>query len=163
MPLSYEKADLSVDLGDFLAMDTAIFGTQDSLPPNYLQQENVEAHWILLDGVRIGAILVELDTDVAATMECDSPPAPGVVQSTSIGLLPDFRGKGYGPEAKIWTATAAPFCKGRTKVVSCARRGNDASHKMARRANFKAVAVREGYYADRDTFEDGIVYERVIR
>lgn len=160
MDLSFQRIVFPDEMHAFLAFDRAIFGEADPLPEEYWLDADIEAYWIVAGTKRVGVFAVELDVEVADSMEDDSVPSPGTVYSVSIGIMPRQRRKGYAIAAKRWSMTEAPFLRGRSRIVCNVRESNEASKQLSLKAGFRCVGRKPAYY--QDPIEDSLVLEHQI-
>jgi ribosomal protein S18 acetylase RimI-like enzyme len=114
--------------------------------------------WIVIDGSRAGVFAFAKHVDID-----DATGSPlmrrGCFHVTVEGLLPEWRGRGFGKQMKDWQIAYARE-KGFSQIVLNCRESNRAALRLNNRFGFRKRAVIDYYYGD--PIESSIILEYAV-
>jgi ribosomal protein S18 acetylase RimI-like enzyme len=116
---------------------------------------------MLIDGRKIGCCALERHTDFQDDVREDGvdPARRGCLHIVSSGVLPKYRGQGFGTLMKAWQVAFARH-HGFGRMVTCSRKSNRAMIQINRKFGFRIVRTTRGYYSD--PVESAVVMERLL-
>jgi GNAT superfamily N-acetyltransferase len=140
MNIEIVRADVSTEAEALSELDQRIFSDADYFePPDW---RGYEAFWIMVDGQVAGSIAFDLNA--AANPEVVNP-SPTCMFIISIGLLPEFRGRGIGDVAQRWEINYAKT-HGFTRLVATCRASNEPSIRLHQKWGFVKTREIPDYY-----------------
>ena len=108
-----------------------------------------ECYWVVANGQIVGCTAFELNTDGRNSH-------PGYIFVSSTGVLPEFRGRGFGNVQKEWQIRFA-LERGFTKMFATMRKSNARMISINEKFGFTVRGTIPGYYGGPD--EDGVAME----
>src|SRR5215469_643293 len=95
MRLDFLKVVLPAEMSALLEFDSKIFKN----PGDAMFEEdwvNLDSYWMVANDIRVGCCALLNDTDY------DEQPRPGYLWIVSIGILPQYQGRGFGTKFTKW-------------------------------------------------------------
>jgi ribosomal protein S18 acetylase RimI-like enzyme len=129
MRTEFRKVDPAAEMQELLHVDRQIFRRADVFPAAYWT--TVASYWMLVDGVKVGC----------CAFESNAP----TLYVASTGILPSYRGRGFGKRFKLWQIAYARK-RGYTRIVAHCRQKNLPIISLNQKAGFRTIAVTPGYY-----------------
>jgi ribosomal protein S18 acetylase RimI-like enzyme len=130
--IEFRKAVLPDELRSLAAFDRKVF-TSDYFPPS--EWKGYECYWMLLEGRKIGCCAFEENLK------------EGTLYISTTGILPRFRGMGFGTLMKSWQVAYARR-HGFARIVAHVRRQNAAMIALNKKFHFRIVRTIPRYYED---------------
>ncbi len=106
-----------------------------------------ESWWLIVGKRKIGCCAFGLHIDFKEDIDPDNenPPRRGSLYIASTGILPQFRGNGFGTLLKAWQVSYARQ-RGFSRIVTNTRKSNKAMIGLNRKFGFKIIRTTRGYY-----------------
>lgn len=120
--------------------------------------ESCEPWWMLFNGIKVGCCAFERNVDFSDNLEKENPRRPGSLYISTTGILPRFRGRGFGEMLKCWEISYARF-HGFTRIVTNHRKSNKPMIQLNKKFKFKVL--RTVPYYDEPT-EPAVVMELLL-
>lgn len=107
MRTEFRKVHPQEEIRSLLAFDRKVFPPSDLFDSDYWRE--LESHWMLIDGVKVGCCAFEKDVDFQEDIRQDAanPQMEGSLFIATTGILPRFRGFGLGQMFKCWHGRSA--------------------------------------------------------
>jgi ribosomal protein S18 acetylase RimI-like enzyme len=146
LTIEFRKAVIPGELRSLAAFDRKIFAS-DHFPPSAWR--DYESYWMLLDHRKIGCCSFEEHVDFQDDLREDgvNPPLKGSLYISTTGILPRFRGMGFGTLLKSWQIAYARY-RGFSRIVTNTRKRNAAMIALNRKFHFKIIRTTPRYYED---------------
>jgi ribosomal protein S18 acetylase RimI-like enzyme len=132
MKTEFRKAAMPGELRSLMAFDGRIFPAADRFDAEYWSM--CEAWWLVVSGVKIGCCAFEKGGE-----------AKGSLYISTTGILPKYRGLGYGRLMKAWQIAYARR-HGFRRLVTHTRQSNAAMIALNERFGFRIVRTTPRYY-----------------
>jgi ribosomal protein S18 acetylase RimI-like enzyme len=155
MKTEFTKAILPQDLARLVAFDHKVFRKADWFPR--AAWAGYESYWMIVDGVAVGCCAFQHHVDFQESEENDNPPLRGSLYISTTGILPRFKGKGFGQLLKSWQIAYARR-HGFTRVVTNHRASNYKIIELNKKFGFKIVRRPKAHYYE-DPPEPTVVME----
>jgi GNAT superfamily N-acetyltransferase len=155
MKTEFRRAILSKELGRLVAFDHRVFPKSDWFTKS--DWANYESYWMIVDGVAIGCCAFEHHVDFQDDSDKENPPRRGSLFIATTGILPSFRGKGFGHLLKSWQIVYAHH-HGFTRIVTNHRKSNRPIIELNQKFGFKIIRRPKAQYFE-DPPEPTIVME----
>jgi ribosomal protein S18 acetylase RimI-like enzyme len=136
-------------------LERKIFGESDGFVTPDLW-EGVEAFFIIHGQEIVGSIAFQHNADIGESYDDDCVVCEGTLYLISIGIVPEWQGKGIGTRAKEWELAYARS-KRYNRVVANTRLSNKISIHLHLKYGFKVTRIVSNYYED--PTEDAVVLE----
>jgi len=104
-----------------------------------------ESWWMIVNGIKLGCCAFDRDADFQERYDPDIRRRAGSLYIASTGILPRFRGKGFGDLMKRWQISYARF-HGFKRIVTNTRENNQPMIRLNRKHGFKVIRTSPGYY-----------------
>jgi ribosomal protein S18 acetylase RimI-like enzyme len=104
-----------------------------------------ECWWMIINGHKVGCVAFKRHSDFQESRTDDTPRRRGSLYIASTGILPRFRGMGFGDLMKRWQIAYGRFHSFKRIVTNC-RRSNRRMIGLNRKHGFKVIRVTPGYY-----------------
>jgi ribosomal protein S18 acetylase RimI-like enzyme len=143
--ISFRKASLPRDRDALVAFDYAVFGT-DAFYPG--QWDEYEAHWMTVDGRRVGCCAFKRHTDFTDRPDQPDPARRGSLYIVSTGILPEYQRQGFGERFKRWQIAFARR-NGFWRIVTNSRKSNHRMIALNRKVGFELTRITKGSYYSR--------------
>lgn len=119
-------------------------------PADWFDQEvwqTYETWWMIVGRRKIGccAFIRHVDFEGDIHPDNDTPHRRGSLYIASTGILPQFRGMGYGTLLKAWQLSYARH-HGFTRIVTNTRKSNKAMIGLNKKFGFTVIRTTPGYY-----------------
>jgi ribosomal protein S18 acetylase RimI-like enzyme len=157
MRIEFNKAVLPAELRSLAAFDRKVFGKADWFPPDVWKA--YESFWMRLNGKRIGCCALQEHVDFQDDIHGNDVPGRGSLYIASTGILPEFRGMGFGQLLKNWEVSYARH-HGFKRMVTNTRKSNSAMIALNRKFGFRVTRTTPRYYSD--PMESTIVMELLL-
>jgi len=155
MHTEFRKAEPASEMRSLLAFDRKAFLASDRFPADYWRE--LESYWMLIDGVKVGCCAFEKNVDFHEDGELTR--RKGSLYVATTGILPRFRGLGFGTMLKYWE-----ICYARRhrfgRIVTNMRASNTAIIQLNKKLGFKRVRTTAHYYTDPE--ESTVVMELLL-
>ena len=147
MRTEFRKAILPREIRSLMAFDRKVFSSSDLFDSKTWKM--FESYWMLVDGIKAGCCAFDAHTDFQEDINQDgiNPPLKGSLYISTTGILPRFRGMGFGALLKSWEISYARF-HGFSRIVTNTRKHNVAMIKLNRKFGFRIIRTTPGYYSD---------------
>jgi len=147
MRTEFRKAVLPREIRSLMAFDRKVFPRSDLFTADYWR--SCVPYWMLVDGIKVGCCAFEEHVDFRDDENTDgiNPPRKGSLYISTTGILPKFRGKGFGNLLKSWEVSYARY-HGFRRIVTNTRSRNTAIIRLNRKFGFRIVRTTSGYYSD---------------
>jgi ribosomal protein S18 acetylase RimI-like enzyme len=121
-------------------------------PADWFDQEAwqvYESWWMIIDRQKIGCCAFERHVDFQDDIREDAanPPLLGSLYIVTTGILPRFRGLGFGNLLKSWQVSYARR-HGFTRIVTNTRKSNKSMIGLNKKFGFKVLRTTWDYYED---------------
>jgi ribosomal protein S18 acetylase RimI-like enzyme len=159
MHTEFRQAVVSEEIRSLLLFDRKAFHEN---PGDYFDQATwrmYESWWMIVGKRKIGCCAFGLHTDFKEDIQPDkeNPHRRGSLYIATTGILPQFRGKGFGTLLKAWQLSYARH-HAFSRIVTNTRKSNKAMISLNRQFGFKIVRTTPRYYAGPP--ESTVVMER---
>jgi GNAT superfamily N-acetyltransferase len=106
-----------------------------------------DTYWMLVDGTKIGCCAFQANRDFRDDIREDrrNPSRKGSLYVTTTGILPRFRGSGFGKLFKVWQITYAKF-HGFNRIVTNCRLRNAPIIGLNQSVGFRLLRATPRYY-----------------
>jgi len=104
-----------------------------------------ESWWLIVNGIKAGCCAFVPNQDFQERRDPDVRPRPGSLYIASTGILPRFRGQGFGDLLKRWQISYARY-HGFQRIVTNSRATNVAMIGLNHKHGFKVIRTSPGYY-----------------
>ena len=156
MRTEFRKAAVPREIRSLMTFDRKVFQKSDLFDAAYWR--TCIAYWMIVDGIKVGCCAFEehvdfRDDDTGGV----NPTMKGSLYICTTGILPKFRGRGFGDLLKSWELAYARY-HGFTRVVTNMRSRNSAIIKLNRKFGFRVIRTASRYYSDPS--DSTIVMER---
>lgn len=158
MRIEFTKAMLPAELRSLAAFDHVVFGKSDWFPREVWKA--YESFWMRVDGKKVGCCALQEDVDFQDDIRDNDVPGRGSLYIASTGILPEFRGKGFGQLLKNWEVLYARY-RGFKRIVTNTRKSNSAMIALNRKFGFRVIRTTPRYYSD--PVEATVVMELLLR
>ncbi len=138
-------------------LDKKIFSDADWFDED--QWHQFSAYWVYVNGVTAGSVALCFNRGWWRLEDEFPPHEPGSLYIASTGLLPEFRGQGYGTVIKRWQIEFARM-NDYQRIVSNCRASNAASVALNKKFGFELIDSIQDYYHDPN--ENAFVLELVL-
>ena len=128
MRTEFRRAILPREIRSLMAFDRKVFSSSDLFDAGTWKV--FESYWMVVD--HQGGI---------------NPRLKGSLYISTTGILPRFRGKGFGTLLKAWEISYARY-HGFNCIVTNTRKRNVAMIKLNRKFGFRIIRTTPGYYSD---------------
>jgi ribosomal protein S18 acetylase RimI-like enzyme len=161
MHTEFRRAVVPEEIRSLILFDHKAFR---EYPADWFDQatwQTYESWWLIVAKSKIGCCAFARDTDFQEDIHPhkDNPHRRRSLYIASTGILPQFRGKGFGTLLKAWQLSYARH-HGFSRIVTNTRKSNKAMIRLNEKFGFKIVRTTQGYYeAPR---EATVVMERLI-
>ncbi len=147
MTTNFRKAVLPKEMRSLILFDRKAFHLY---PADWFGQEDWNAcipWWMLVEGRKVGCCAFVHHADFWGTLrESQGNRNPrGSLYIVSTGLLPEFRGMGFGQLLKQWQICYARR-HGFTRMVTNSRKSNKAMISLNQKTGFRTVLTIPNYY-----------------
>ena len=147
MTTEFRKAVLAEELRSLLIFDRKAF---DRYPADWFHAEDwgrFEAWWLIVNGRKIGCSAFERHVDFQGDIreDGDNPRLRNSLYIATTGILPSFRGLGFGTLFKAWQISFAHI-HGFTRIVTNTRKSNAPMIGLNTKFGFKVVRSTPRYY-----------------
>ncbi|MBZ5604100.1 MAG: GNAT family N-acetyltransferase [Acidobacteriia bacterium] len=158
MRTEFKRAVLPRDLRALVAFDHRVFPQPDWFPAEAWSE--YESFWLIVERRRIGCCTFGEHIDFQHDLRGIDPRLRGTLYVASTGILPAFRGAGFGHLLKAWQVAYARH-GGFSRVVTNTRKSNRAMIALNKTFGFRAIRTTPHYYMDPD--EPTVVMELLLR
>jgi len=147
MKTEFRKAVAPREIRSLMAFDRKVFRRSDWFDAHYWR--SCVPYWMLVDGFKIGCCAFEEHVDFRDDSNKDgvNPPRKGSLYICTTGILPQFRGMGFGNLLKSFEVSYARY-HGFKRIVTNTRSRNTAMIKLNRKFGFRILRTTPGYYSD---------------
>jgi ribosomal protein S18 acetylase RimI-like enzyme len=119
-------------------------------PADWFDPDDWEAYdpwWMIIDNTKVGCCAFQPDVDFQGDIREDgkNPRNPASLYIVTTGILPRFRGLGFGKLLKCWQISYARH-HGFTRIVTNTRKGNGPIIGLNEKFGFKVVRTTPDYY-----------------
>jgi ribosomal protein S18 acetylase RimI-like enzyme len=147
MHTEFRRAVVSEEIRSLILFDHKAF---KGYPGDWFDQptwETYESWWLIVGKRKIGCCAFSRDTDFQEDIhpDKDNPHRRGSLYIASTGILPQFRGKGFGTLLKAWQLSYARY-HGFSRIVTNTRKSNKAMIRLNGKFGFKIVRTTPAYY-----------------
>jgi ribosomal protein S18 acetylase RimI-like enzyme len=134
MKTEFRKVAMPKELFSLMAFDRQVFPAADCFDADYWR--GCEAWWLLVRGVRVGCCAFEKGGEAGRSLYI-----------STTGILPKYRGMGFGQLMKAWQVAYARRL-GYRRLVTHTRKSNAAMIALNERFGFCIVRTTPGYYEE---------------
>jgi len=146
MKTEFRKAAMPREIRSLMAFDRKVFRQSDLFDAAYWR--TCVAYWMIVGRVKVGCCAFEEHADFRDDETGGiNPPRKGSLYISTTGILPKFRGQGFGELLKSWELAYARY-HGFTRVVTNMRSRNAAIIKLNRKFGFRVIRTAPRYYSD---------------
>ncbi|PYT20905.1 MAG: hypothetical protein DMG57_40480 [Acidobacteria bacterium] len=147
MRTEFRRAILPREIRSLMAFDRKVFSSSDLFDAGTWKV--FESYWMVVDGVKAGCCAFEAHADFQEDIHQGgiNPRLKGSLYISTTGILPRFRGKGFGTLLKAWEISYARY-HGFNCIVTNTRKRNVAMIKLNRKFGFRIIRTTPGYYSD---------------
>ncbi len=147
MRTEFRRAILPREIRSLMAFDRKVFSSSDLFDAGTWKM--FESYWMVVDGVKAGCCAFEAHADFREDINQEGVNSrlKGSLYISTTGILPRFRGKGFGTLLKAWEISYASY-HGFNRIVTNTRKRNVAMIKLNRKFGFRIIRTTRGYYAD---------------
>jgi ribosomal protein S18 acetylase RimI-like enzyme len=109
--------------------------------------EAVDSWWMIVDGRKVGCCAFDPNVDFQQDIRADekNPYRRGSLYVASTGIIPLFRGLGFGNLFKCWQITYARH-HGFSRMVTNTRKSNKPMIKLNEKFGFEVLRTTPNYY-----------------
>src|SRR5436190_11411298 len=102
MRTEFRRAILPREIRSLMAFDRKVFSSSDLFDAGTWKM--FESYWMIVDGVKAGCCAFEAHADFQEDINQGdiNPPLKGSLYISTTGILPRFRGMGFGTLLKSW-------------------------------------------------------------
>ena len=144
MTVEFRAAELPRELRSLVNFDRKVFPRADVFPAWHWRE--LETWWMLVDGVKVGCSAFAPGIDFREDLPGEANLAsPESLYIASTGILPVWRGMGFGTLLKAWQVSYAG-CHGFTRIVTNTRKRNAAMIRLNRKFHFRTLRTTPRYY-----------------
>jgi ribosomal protein S18 acetylase RimI-like enzyme len=134
MKTEFRKAAMPKELRSLMAFDRRVFPASDCFDADYWRE--CDAWWLVVSGVRVGCCAFEKGGEARRSLYI-----------STTGILPKYRGMGFGQLMKAWQVAYARRL-GYRRLVTHTRKSNTAMIALNERFGFCIVRTTPGYYEE---------------
>jgi GNAT superfamily N-acetyltransferase len=144
MKVAFGKVILPGEKKRLVAFDHKVFRRADWFHSD--AWDRYESYWMVVNGRRVGCCAFERAADFETDPDKDSAPRSGSLYIASTGILPQYRGKGFGVRFKRWQIAWARR-HGFTRIVTNCRKSNRAIIRLNEKFGFNILkTTADNYY-----------------
>jgi ribosomal protein S18 acetylase RimI-like enzyme len=149
MHTQFRRAIKPAEIRRLVTFDHQVF---HQYPSDWFHREDwqiYESWWMMIDSRKIGCCAFERHVDFQHDIREDgeNPPLRGSLYIVTTGILPRFRGLGFGSLLKCWQISFARR-HGFTRVVTNTRKSNKSIIGLNKKFGFKVLRTTSAYYED---------------
>jgi ribosomal protein S18 acetylase RimI-like enzyme len=149
MHTEFRRAITAKEIRSLVIFDHKAF---DKYPGDWFDRATwqiYEPWWMLVGNRKIGCCAFASDTDFEEDIQPDkdNPRRPGSLYVASTGILPGFRGMGFGTLLKAWQLSYGRY-HGFSRIVTNTRENNRAMVRLNQKFGFRIIRITAGYYED---------------
>ena len=147
MRTEFVRAILPREIRSLTAFDRKVFSSSDLFDAETWKM--FESYWMIVDGVKAGCCAFEAHVDFQEDINpgAVNPALKGSLYISTTGILPRFRGMGFGTLLKSWEISYVRYY-GFHRIVTNTRKRNVAMIKLNRKFGFRIIRTTPGYYSD---------------
>jgi ribosomal protein S18 acetylase RimI-like enzyme len=143
MTTEFTRAVLPDELKRLVSFDHRVFPKADWFTKS--DWERYESYWMIVNGVTVGCCGFEHNVDFREDQKIENPPLQGSLYISTTGILPRFRGKGFGPLLKAWEIAYARHNEF-SRIVTNHRASNRQMIELNRKFGFRIIRRRKAIY-----------------
>jgi ribosomal protein S18 acetylase RimI-like enzyme len=143
MKTAFRKAILPAEVRSLVIFDHKAFPKADWFDAK--DWARCESWWLIVNGIKLGCCAFERDADFQERYDPDIRGRSGSLYIASTGILPRFRGRGFGDLMKRWQISYARY-HGFQRIVTNTRESNLAMIRLNRKYGFDVIRTSPGYY-----------------
>jgi ribosomal protein S18 acetylase RimI-like enzyme len=149
MHTEFRRALVPEEVRSLILFDRKAF---HEYPADWFDQaawQTYQSWWLIVGRRKIGCCAFGLHIDFKEDIhpDNDNPHRRGSLYIASTGILPQFRGRGFGTLLKAWQLSYARH-HGFSRIVTNTRKSNKAMISLNQKFGFKTVRTTRGYYQD---------------
>jgi ribosomal protein S18 acetylase RimI-like enzyme len=141
----FRKATLPKDARSLVIFDHKAFADYQADWFDAEDWASYESWWLVVDGIKAGCCAFDRDTDFQERHDPELRRRPGSLYIASTGILPRFRGQGFGDLIKRWQILYARH-HGFKRIVTNSRQSNLPMIGLNRKHGFKVIRTSPDYY-----------------
>lgn len=145
MKAEFRRARIPAEIRGLMAFDRKVFSRSDLFTSD--DWKSCVAYWMLIDGIKVGCCAFEEHVDFGDDFRGVNRSQKGTLYICTTGILPEYRGKGFGSLLKSWELAYARY-HGFQRVVTNMRSRNTAMMGLNRKFGFRILRSSPGYYSD---------------
>jgi ribosomal protein S18 acetylase RimI-like enzyme len=134
MKTEFRKVAMPKELRSLMAFDRQVFPAADCFDADYWRE--CDAWWLVVSGVRVGCCAFEKGGEARRSLYI-----------STTGILPKYRGMGFGQLMKAWQVAYARRL-GYRRLVTNTRKSNAAMIALNERFGFCIARTTPGYYEE---------------
>ena len=147
MHTQFRKAITPVEIRSLVTFDRKVFR---DYPADWFDENHwgiYESWWMIIDDRKIGCCAFQRNVDFQDDIRKDgkNPVLRGSLYIVTTGILPDFRGQGFGQLLKCWQISYA-HRHGFTRIVTNTRKSNKPMIRLNKKFGFKVLRTTSDYY-----------------
>jgi ribosomal protein S18 acetylase RimI-like enzyme len=145
MITTFRKAILPREIKSLIIFDHKAFADYKA---DWFRAEDwakCESWWLIVGGVKAGCCGFERNRNFDERRDADVYRKAGSLYIATTGILPHFRGQGFGDLMKRWQISYARY-HGFDRIVTNTRQGNVRMLGLNRKHGFRVVRTTPGYY-----------------
>jgi ribosomal protein S18 acetylase RimI-like enzyme len=147
MHTEFRRAIVPAEIRRLLTFDHKVFR---QYPADWFDREHwriYESWWMIIDGRRIGCCAFECHVDFRDDIlqGSENPILRGSLYIVTTGILPQFRGMGFGKLLKCWQISYA-HRHDFTRIITNTRKSNKPMISLNKKVGFKVLRTTSGYY-----------------
>jgi ribosomal protein S18 acetylase RimI-like enzyme len=149
MKTQFRKAITPAEIRSLVIFDRKVFHDYPADCFDRAQWLDYESWWMIIDGRKIGCCAFQLHADFQDDLreDRDNPPCRGSLYIATTGILPSFRGQGFGQLLKCWQIAYARHY-GYERVTTNSRESNTPMIALNKKFGFRVLRTTPDYYVD---------------
>jgi RimJ/RimL family protein N-acetyltransferase len=148
MHIEFRRAVTPKEIRSLILFDHKAFHEYPEDWFDHATWQTYESWWLIVAKRKIGCCAFARDTDFREDIHPDkgNPRHRRSLYIASTGILPPFRGEGFGTLLKAWQLSYARHL-GFRRIVTNTRKSNKAMIRLNEKFGFKIVRTTQGYYS----------------